>query len=82
MAGWLPSPSSTRSQGNTRPDKRDNFRASVGAGSFDPERCCRNRAWLYPWLRRMDDKTDLLLGAASLVFVLGLVLALIAEALR
>ena len=30
----------------------------------------------------MDDKADLLLGAASLVFVLALVLALIAEALR
>jgi hypothetical protein len=30
----------------------------------------------------MDDKTDLLVGAASLVFVLGLVLALLAEAFR
>jgi hypothetical protein len=30
----------------------------------------------------MDDKADLLLGAASVVFVLTLVLALMAEALR
>jgi hypothetical protein len=30
----------------------------------------------------MDDKTDLLLGAASLAFVLVLALALLAEAFR
>jgi hypothetical protein len=42
-----------------------------------------NRDWLSSVeAGNMDDKADLLLGAASLVFVLGLVLALAAEVFR